>query len=229
VNGDVYSWMPSNEINNPNLLKTIIPTPKSKYYILNAINSNGNCSANDSIKITMDSVIANISSNVTQGGIPLNVKFTSSSINANSYLWNFDKLATSTDENPSYIFENDGTYDVILEAKSKNGCVDTAMLTIVANGEIIIQIPNVFTPNNDLVNDYWENKVNNMGYLKYLNGTIWNRWGQQIYEYNMPNGKWWDGTYEDKDCADGVYFYIIEAESKSGKKYKMHGTVTLMR
>lgn len=229
LNGDVFSWSPSNEVNNPNILNPIIPLPKSKYYVLNTINSNGNCSANDSIKITMDSVIANISSNVLQGGIPLSVQFNNASINANTYLWNFDKLATSTDENPTYTFENDGIYYVILNAKSKNGCVDTAMLKITANGEININIPNVFTPNSDLLNDYFENKVNNMGFLKFLKGTIWNRWGQQIYEYQMPGGKWWDGTYEGNACSEGVYFYIIYAESKSGKKYNIHGTVTLMR
>ena len=229
LNGDVFSWSPSNEVNNQNILNPIISLPKSKYYVLNAINTNGNCTASDSIKITLDSVVAKISSNVTDGGIPLNVQFNNASINANTYLWNFDKLATSTNENPTYTFENDGIYYVVLNAKSKNGCVDTAMLKITANGEIKLNIPNVFTPNNDLLNDYFENKVNNMAYLKYLNGTIWNRWGQQIYEYNMPNGKWWDGTYEGNPCAEGVYFYIIEAESKSGKQYKIYGTVTLLR
>ena len=177
----------------------------------------------------MDSVIAIISSNVSEGGIPLKVQFNSNSINANSYLWDFDKLGSSIVENPIYIFENEGTYAVILHAKNNNGCVDTAMLTIIASGELIIHIPNVFTPNNDLINDNFENKLSSYGNLKYLKGTIWNRWGQQIYEYYMPNGKWWDGTYLGNDCSEGVYFYMIEAESKLGKKYKIHGTVTLMR
>ena len=229
VNGDIFSWQPANEINNPTVLNPILSLPKSKYYYLNAVNSNGNCSANDSIKITMDSVIAIISSNVSKGGIPLKVQFNSNSINANSYLWDFDKLGSSIVENPIYIFENEGTYAVILHAKNNNGCVDTAMLTIIASGELIIHIPNVFTPNNDLINDNFENKLSSYGNLKYLKGTIWNRWGQQIYEYYMPNGNWWDGTYLGNDCSEGVYFYMIEAESKLGKKYKIHGTVTLMR
>ncbi|MES2726941.1 MAG: PKD domain-containing protein [Bacteroidota bacterium] len=229
TNGDVFSWKPANEVSDPAILNPLILNPKTKYYTLTATNSTGNCTSSDSVKVTMDSVIALISADILQGGTPLKVQFANNSINANSYQWDFDQLDSSTDENPDYIFKNDGTYSVVLTAISSNGCVDTAMLTILANGEIVIHIPNVFTPNNDLINDNFENKVNNFAYLKYLKGTIWNRWGGLIYEYNMPNGKWWDGTYEGSSCPDGVYFYIIEAESKSGKMYKIHGTVTLLR
>ena len=103
------------------------------------------------------------------------------------------------------------------------------MITIYVDDDIKFYIPNVFTPNGDSLNDYFENKISNYKMLKYLKGTIWNRWGQQIYEYQMPNGQWWDGSYEGQQCVDGVYFYIIEAENIRGKKYSFHGTVTLLR
>ncbi len=227
--GDIFNWEPAVLVSNPNILDPNITTPKTGFYKLTVQNSDGNCKTADSVKITLDSAIADFTTNITNGFIPLTVQFNNNSTNATKYIWNFENNIISTQINPSYTFENIGTYNVVLTAISKSGCVDTASLTIIADGEIIIQIPNVFTPNGDNLNDFFENKVNNMNFLKYLNGTIWNRWGQLIYEYQMPNGKWWDGKYKGTDCQEGVYFYIITAEGTNGKKFNFHGTVTLLR
>lgn len=227
--GDIFNWEPALLVSNPNILDPNITTPKTGFYKLTVQNSNGNCKTADSVKITLDSAIADFNANVTNGFIPLTVQFTNKSSNAAKYIWNFESNITSTQTSPSYTFENVGTYNVVLTAISKFGCIDTASLTIISDGEIIIQIPNVFTPNGDNLNDIFENKVNNLKFLQYLNGTIWNRWGQLIYEYQMPNGKWWDGKYEGNDCQEGVYFYIITAEGTNGQKFNFHGTVTLIR
>jgi gliding motility-associated-like protein len=227
--GDIFSWEPALLVSNPNLLNPNVPFPKTGFYKLTAQISDGNCKAVDSVKITLDSAIADFSSNVTNGFIPLTVEFNNNSSNATKYIWNFENNNTSNLTNPTYTFENIGTYTVMLTAISKFGCTDTANLTIIADGEIIIQIPNVFTPNGDNLNDFFESKVDNLKVLKYINGSIWNRWGQLIYEYQMPNGKWWDGKHEGTDCQEGVYFYIIKAEGTNGQKFNFHGTVTLIR
>lgn len=227
--GDIFNWEPAVLVSNSGILEPNLTTPKTGFYKLTVQNSDGNCKTEDSVKITLDSAIADFSSNLTNGFIPLSVQFTNNSINATKYIWNFESNNTSTQTSPSYTFENVGNYYVVLTAISKFGCIDTASLTIITDGDIIIQIPNVFTPNGDNLNDFFENKVNNFKFLKYLNGTIWNRWGQLIYEYQMPNGKWWDGKYEGNDCQEGVYFYIINAEGINGKKFNFHGTVTLIR
>jgi gliding motility-associated-like protein len=227
--GDIFNWEPALLVSNPGILDPNLTNPKTGFYKLTVQNSDGNCKTADSVKISLDSAIADFSSNLTTGFIPLTVQFTNNSINATKYIWNFESNNTSTQTSPSYTFENVGNYNVVLTAISKFGCIDTASLTIITDGEIIIQIPNVFTPNGDNLNDFFENKVNNFKFLKYLNGSIWNRWGQFIYEYQMPNGKWWDGKFEGNDCQEGVYFYIINAEGSNGRKFNFHGTVTLIR
>ena len=85
-------------------------------------------------------------------------------------------------------------------------------------------IPNVFTPNNDEVNDIWNLE---QAFL-YSNTeiTIWGRFGNKVYEsigYNDP----WDGKNESgNDVPDGVYFYHIEL----GNGYDpIKGTVTILR
>ncbi|MBU0488481.1 MAG: PKD domain-containing protein [Bacteroidetes bacterium] len=61
---------------------------------------------------------------------PVDVNFTSSSVGASGYLWDFGDGTTSTQQNPSHTFENDTTfikyYLVKLAINSPNGCTDTA-------------------------------------------------------------------------------------------------------
>ena len=65
--------------------------------------------------------------------------------------------------------------------------------------------PNVFTPNNDGVNDMWSPKFN----LENYKVSIFNRWGKLIKEGDAYNFVW-DGTMpEGNDCPEGVYYFII--------------------
>jgi gliding motility-associated-like protein len=226
---DIYNWSPVYYLNNGSLLNPTIQSPKTEKYLLVVENTTTTCKASDSVFVQVDSVIALFNTNVTMGIVPLSVLFTNNSVNANTFLWIFENGKNSIQKSPTYTFNDIGEYNVILLAKNNNGCQDTARVSIYAEDEIKFQIPNAFTPNGDNLNDYFENKISNYKMLKYLKGTIWNRWGQLIYEYNMPNGKWWDGQYNNNPSQEGIYVYIVEAESIEGKKYSFHGTVTLLR
>ena len=81
-------------------------------------------------------------------------------------------------------------------------------------------IPNVFTPNNDSVNDVLAFKICD----QIIRTTIYNRWGNVIFATDKIN-YYWDGkTTSGEQCLDGNYFYVIETEEK---KYK--GFVQLVR
>src|SRR5690606_27221755 len=70
--------------------------------------------------------------------------------------------------------------------------------------------PNVFTPNNDNINDFWipilisENDII----------TIYNRWGQKITTLNYINNKWDGKTQKGKECPSGVYYFITNTNEK---------------
>ncbi|MFA5573880.1 MAG: gliding motility-associated C-terminal domain-containing protein [Brumimicrobium sp.] len=69
-------------------------------------------------------------------------------------------------------------------------------------------IPNVFTPNDDGVNDRLM-----IGEIpKGFNFMILNRWGNVVFETNNPSVEFWDGTFRRQLCSDGVYFYKITNE-----------------
>ena len=68
------------------------------------------------------------------------------------------------------------------------------------------EIPNIFSPNSDNINDLWSIELPN-GYEI----NIFNRWGEIIENYLIENHNYsWDGkTEKGKDCVDGVYFYSL--------------------
>jgi len=90
-------------------------------------------------------VIASFDSD-TAGCTPLHAFFTNNSINADSYVWDFDNGFTDNSANPNEFFFNPGNadsiYTVQLIARSLNGCSDTAYQDI-----LVYPIPNaLFTP-----------------------------------------------------------------------------------
>lgn len=80
----------------------------------------------------------------------------------------------------------------------------------------IPEIPNVFSPGSDDVNDlfYFEYPYSN-GYIF----TVINRWGEVVFESTQAD-HYWDGKNMNslKPCPDGVYFYklVVGELSKSG-------------
>jgi len=84
-------------------------------------------------------------------------------------------------------------------------------------------IPNMFTPNNDGINDTWDFNLQKLHPTAIV--TIFNRWGQRVYISNQGYTEKWDGRHMGKDQAVDGYQYVI---TENGKViYK--GTVTIMR
>lgn len=71
-------------------------------------------------------------------------------------------------------------------------------------------LPNVFSPNNDGINDIFEaHNPNNV--VKRAEMKIFNRWGDLVFETTEPNINW-DGKIKnsDKIVSPGVYYYICD-------------------
>jgi gliding motility-associated-like protein len=173
-------------------------------------------------------VAANCSATPTTGLAPLVVNFGNTSTGATSYEWDFDDGVTSIDTFPSHTFTTNGTYNVMLVASNGNpSCNDTCYVTILVEGESSMTIPNVFSPNGDGVNDVF--RITNTG-MQDFNCTIFNRWGQKVYEWNGPGGVW-DGRTAPagQPAPEGTYFWFLTAEGDDGQTYEEHGSLTLVR
>jgi gliding motility-associated-like protein len=88
-----------------------------------------------------------------------------------------------------------------------------------------VKIPNVFTPNNDGVNDVFRIS----GLKKGDEVDIYNRWGILVGEINEPEEIWDGRTTGGAVCSAGVYFYIIFSENPKIKEHLKKGVIQLVR
>jgi gliding motility-associated-like protein len=117
-------------------------------------------------------------------------------------------------------------YEVKLEVTSPQGCVETITrkLFIVQN----FAIPNVFTPNNDSVNDKFQLVVK-QGRLTIERMEIFNRWGGKIFDEAGANASW-DGNVNGQEAPSEVYIYRITFRRGDGALQPTRvGEVTLLR
>ena len=84
-----------------------------------------------------------------------------------------------------------------------NGC------TCQQNNQSIIDsivIPNIFTPNGDGINDYWQ--ITAPANFFYVDLKV-KRGRTVVFETNKLN-EMWDGTFNESECRIGKYDYILE-------------------
>jgi len=88
--------------------------------------------------------------------------------------------------------------------------------------------PNIFTPNSDGANDYFNlTDPEAIPCIEGMQIRIFNRWGRMVYE-NYGQSFKWDGTFEAQDVAEGVYFFTVEG-TYSDKSFFFKNFLTLMR
>jgi gliding motility-associated-like protein len=88
-----------------------------------------------------------------------------------------------------------------------------------------LYVPNAFTPNGDLLNDYF---VTPGIYIKEYNIRIFNRWGEKVFESDDMYVNW-DGRYNGEKGELEAYMYVIESIGVDGVKRSFRGTVNLLR
>ncbi len=197
-------------------------------YTLTVTDANG-CVVVDgenSISTSGTLVTAAFTLNPLTGENPLTVNFTNSSVGATNYLWQFGTGDTSSVTNPTYIFQHFGNFTICLTATNNTGCVDTACSEIDIAVNSVFIIPNIFTPNNDDINDVFS--IIGDGF-KTMDVEIYNRWGQKLYEWHTVNGGWNGYTASGVPASDGTYYYIVNGVKVNGKKYAAKGPFTLTR
>lgn len=179
-----------------------------------------------SIIVNVHNVHAGLAANPLSGPPPLVVTFTNTSVGGTTYVWNLGNGSTaSTFSVAPQTYPTVGDYTAAIVV-SDGICTDQAYVVIhVTDDEPGLTIPNVFTPNNDHVNDVFKVKARN---LTDFNAVIFDRWGLQLFTWNdILQG--WDGKVNGRECTEGTYFYIITAKDYNNTNIKKQGTVNLFR
>ena len=88
-----------------------------------------------------------------------------------------------------------------------------------------VYIPNIFSPNGNGENDILYVRGKGVSEMTF---TIYNRWGQIIFQSNsLDNG--WDGTFGGKPVNAGVFVYVLKGEFINGDSIDLKGNVTLVK
>ncbi|WP_048922255.1 T9SS C-terminal target domain-containing protein [Rufibacter radiotolerans] len=85
-----------------------------------------------------------------------------------------------------------------------------------------LNLPNVFSPNNDGKNDLWV--VRNLLEFPENELVILNRWGSEVYRMKKYRNNWDGGG-----LAEGTYFYVLKVRLCDNQEVVHKGYVTLMR
>ena len=123
------------------------------------------------------------------------------------------------------------TYSVTLVDQNGCGSHDEIVVNVESNNRDF-QLPNIFSPNGDGINDRFIVRVNSDNDQLIQRITIYDRWGERIFSANNflasdPNMSW-DGTIEGKLLNPGVFIYIVEYIEEGESKSHL-GNLTLIK
>ena len=139
----------------------------------------------------------------------------------------------NTNPIPSSILEPDNLF--VVNVTNEFGCTNTLEINILG---LLPQfdVPNVFTPDGDGDNDFFNvtyfggNPIQavDMGPLEVVRFSIFNRWGQMVYNNENPT-MGWDGRHNDEIAPSDVYVYFIDVKKPNGEIIKFEGDLSLVR
>lgn len=127
----------------------------------------------------------------------------------------------------THTFTQAGKYKITLDVanQANASCIDKGYKVEFQISESMLELPNFFSPvGSPGKNDIY--KVKHKSLVKFK-ATIFNRWGNKIYEWNNPD-EGWDGTYKGKHVNPGVYFVIVDATGSEGRRYKKSSDINIL-
>ena len=158
-----------------------------------------------------------------------------------SYAWDFgdplNDADTSSLQNPSWYYSTDtATYCVNLEVTTNHGCTNDTTSCVVVGPDLIVYIPNAFTPNisGPEANEGFSAIVSGHKQLKLV---VFNRWGEIMYRTSeittsldgTTKTKPWNGNYNGELAQQDVYAYQLVVTALNDEEYTYSGTITLIR
>lgn len=221
-----YLWIPNGEI-TPN----IIDLAGGNYGV--TVTDSEGCTANENYTVN---IIGSLSINVTPDYslIEEGESVTLTASGGTSYSWS-PSTDLSCDDCDITIASPSETTTYYVTSIDSSGCTgaDTALVEIQINcGDLYV--PNIFSPNGDMNNDYlciYGSCVRKLSY------AVYDRWGEKVFETEFTvdleaknyEEVCWDGTYKGKPLNSGVFAYKIYAELDNGDIIEESGNITLVK
>ena len=112
-----------------------------------------------------------------------------------------------------------------MNAANDYGCSADTCIKVQSIIKPLVDVPSGFTPGRFGANGI----INVVGFgIKEMHWSIYNRWGQKVFESNSTKGGW-DGTFNGKLQPMEGYAYTVEVIFSNGKTARKTGDITLLR
>ncbi|MCG9910246.1 MAG: gliding motility-associated C-terminal domain-containing protein [Flavobacteriales bacterium] len=224
-----YNWSPTSGLNNPNIPNPTASPAFSTSYILNthALGNPNKCTDSDTVTIVVsDPGAPGFAFSEFIGCYGAEVFLNANGNSAYQYNWFISGGPSGNGTSYSFVvpFDTTVTFNMVVTGE---GCTDTVSVTKTFEGFDAywgsLDVPNIFTPNGDNVNDCFAPKGAPEGCYRLY---VYNRWGVLMFDSVKLEKSCWNGKYmkTDNDAVDGVYFWVLEIGHND-----YHGTVTLTR
>lgn len=135
-----------------------------------------------------------------------------------------NNLDNANSYSPVFVGNIETQYKIKL--KTISGCLTTDTQLVKINNDIVIYVPNAFTPNNDGKNDFLKPFMIGIKELRYF--KIFNRWGELIYQTNDTKTGW-DGKQKGIPVQTHTLVWMLEAMGADNKIYHAKGSTVLIR
>lgn len=150
------------------------------------------------------------------------IDFTNTTVNGNTFFWNFGDNDTSILRDPSHQYNGEGPYRVTLFTESDKGCRDTISYPIGVDYAGQLYVPNIFSPEVGVGESaIWKPKGLS---LKEYHVQVFSTYGQLLWESTqLENGQpteAWDGRLNGKILPQDVYVWKIRAIFTNGKAWE---------
>ncbi len=142
------------------------------------------------------------------------VTFTADNEQADVYRWS-SSMTPFFGTNSVFTYEYDavGEYPITLRI-DRDGCIDSLTQILTFKDAFRYFDVSAFSPNGDGLNDTYKPYTKGVKELDY---TIYNRWGEKIYEGDLLS-KPWDGTYQGSAVPNGTYLVSIAMRQSDNKR-----------
>lgn len=217
----VFQW---NETSNPSIIlstqSVFLPTEGGSYSVLATEILTG-CT-NSQMAIVLESSPPNILTTVITEAFSNNhiIEVTATGIGSALFEFSIDNGPWLSNESNSntYTFTNVSFGEHVIQVRDINGCgIDSDIV-------LIMDYPQIFTPNNDGYNDTWqifgiENQYDAIIY-------IFDQYGKLLKQLS-PTGPGWDGTFNGVLLPENDYWFVVKyrelGESEGAQKtYRAH-------
>ena len=220
--GVTYTWSPAGSLSNSNISNPVASPVVNTTYTVTGTDANG-CTNEDMVTVNVN-ISPEASFYVDDFGLTgadcngYEAMLVNTSTDALTYSWLLPDGTTSSAVNPMVQFAIAGN-NVITLIAFNNFCTDTAVVNYqsTAAQQIFDNMPNVFTPNGDGLNECFDlgAEIDLAACSKWM---VLNRWGTVVFT-NSPGKPCWNGKKENsgEDLPAGTYYLIVDI---SGEKYQ---------